>query len=694
MSRLSFRVPLETPRPRSALLLVALASATLAVTSTIPPPVLALQALAIGAAAWLRGAPRDWQQRGPWLPMGLAASALIVLGETLGGASAGVALAQLVLLASGLQLLDARPRRSEFLLVALALLQVLLAASLTDSLLFPPLLMAFLPTCVWTLLVHTLRSEALEAGDLAAAREAITPGLLGMTLVASALSLLLAIGLFLLLPRMHEGLVRTGGGKPQAIGGFSDRVELGDLGRIRGDPAIMLRVETLAGTPPAPENAYWRGLAFDRFDGHAWSIAAALRTPVEGDAVEGVALSRRRDPPDLVQRILREPMASGVLFGPGDPLRLKGATGRLVRDDNGGLYAPQSADARVRYELSVDGGSPDQEELAQDVAMPPPDGARWLALPELAPDIASLATEITALAPNDLARARALESWLRKNGHYSDTPPPRLPGDPRPPLERFLFGELRGHCEYFASAMVVLARSVGLPARLMNGFAGGHLNHVGNFVELTGSDAHAWVEVYFRDHGWVRFDPTPPDLRLVAAGTEPSLGERLGELRSALELLWFQHVVEFDREHQVGAAIGAWRALRRWLPQEGDAADEQQSYDSLAWLRRVPDLLWAGLGGGLVLAVIAWRLFRGRARGAPLPQSYARALRLLARCGFVRPPALTPRAFARGLRNKLPSAGAAAFDALTEAYLGERYGGRSAPTGEAELRVLRDSLRG
>jgi len=694
VSRLSFRVPLETPRPRSALLLVALASATLAVTSTIPPPVLALQALAIVAAAWLRGRPRDWQQRGPWLSLGLATSALLALCEALRGASAGVALAELALLASGLQLLDARPRRSEFLLVALALLQVVLAASLTDSVLFPPLLMAFLPTCVWTLLVHTLQSEALEAGDPAAAHEAITPGLLGMTLAASALSLLLAIGLFLLLPRIHDGLVRAGGGRPQAIGGFSDRVDLGDFGRIRGDSTLMLRVETLAGTPPAPEAAYWRGLAFDRFDGHGWSVAAAVRTPVEGDAAEGVALSRRRDPPDLVQRILREPMASGVIFGAGDPVRLQGATGRLVRDENGGLYAPQSAGARVRYELSVHGKSPDEKDLARDVAMPPPDGARWLVLPELAPSIAGLAAEITALASSDLARARTLESWLRRNGRYTDTPPPELLGDPRPPLERFLLGELRGHCEYFASAMVVLARSLGLPARLVNGFAGGHLNHVGNFVELKGSDAHAWVEVHFRDHGWVRFDPTPPDLRLVAAGTEPSLGERLGELRSALELLWFQHVVEFDREHQVGAAVGAWRALRRWLPQEGDAADERQSSEGLAWLRRLPGALLAGLGGGLMLAAIAWRRLRGRVRGAPLPQSYARALRLLARCGFVRPPALTPRAFARGLRTKLPSAGAAAFDALTEAYLGERYGGRSAPTGEAELRVLRDSLRG
>ena len=81
------------------------------------------------------------------------------------GAYATVALAHFAVLTQALQLLDARPRKSEFLLVALALFQVVLAANLTDSLLFPPLLVVFAVTAVWTLMVHTLRAEAIEAGE-------------------------------------------------------------------------------------------------------------------------------------------------------------------------------------------------------------------------------------------------------------------------------------------------------------------------------------------------------------------------------------------------------------------------------------------------------------------------------------------------------------------------------------------------
>ncbi len=693
MSRLSFRATLETPRPRSALVLVALANLTLAVTGQIPPVLLAVQAGVIAAAAALRSAPLGWQLRGLWLNTGLAAAAVLALYEARRGMPASVALAQLVLLASGVLVLDARPRRSEFILVALALFQVVLASSLTDSLLFPPLLMAFLPTCVWTLLVHTIRSEALEAGDPAAAREAITPGLLGMTLGASALSLLLGLCLFFLLPRMHEGLMRAGGAAPLASSGFSDHVDLGDLGRIQSDPSVMLRVETTAGRPPAPQDAYWRGLAFDRFDGHTWSRTRGTHTPLDGDPTVGIDLGRRRDPPDLVQRILREPVAAGVLFGAGEPLRLQGATGRIERDGSGGLYAPQSAESRIRYEISVRARAPDEDALGRDVALAPAGAELLLALPPLAPEISDLAADIVAGAPNDLARAHALERWLRENGRYSDTPPHALPSDPRAPLERFLLGELRGHCEYFASAMVVLARSVGLPARLVNGFAGGRHNRVGDFVELTGSDAHAWVEIHFRDHGWVRFDPTPPDLRLAAAGGEISLGRRLDDLRSALELLWFRHVVEFDRDRQVGAMVTAWRGLDRWLARNEEASGEGRR----GWLERLgplPSAAWVGLGAGLALAALAWRMRAGRTGSAPLPRAYARALRLLARRGFLRAPGRTPRAFARELATRIPPAGSAAFAALTEAYLGERYGGRPAAGGAAELRALRDSLRG
>jgi transglutaminase-like putative cysteine protease len=695
VSRLTFRAPLETPRPRSAIVLVGLASITLAVSGQLAPVALPLQVAALGYATIMRRRPLAWQLRGAWLNAGLAACAAFSIAEAARGVSATVALAQFALLASGLQLLDARPRRSEFLLVALALFQVVLASSLTDSLLFPPLLMAFLPTCVWTLLVHTLRSEALEAGDPAAAQEAITPGLLGMTLVASTLSLVVALGLFFLLPRMHEGLVRAGGNETQAAGGFSDRVDLGDLGRIRGDPTVMLRVETLRGEEPAPEEAYWRGLAFDHFDGRGWSISAPDRTPVEGDAASGLVLSLRHGSANLVQRILREPVTSGVLFGAGEPVNLQGGTGRLERDRNDGVYAPQSAHGRVRYELGVRTDVLNDRRLASDTATPPNerDGARFLALPELTPKIPALARTIVAGASTDVERARALETWLRKNGRYSDRPPPESTGDPRPPLERFLFGELRGHCEYFASAMVVLARSVDLPARLVNGFAGGRRNRVGDFVELTGSDAHAWVEIHFEEYGWVRFDPTPPDLRLAATG-DLSLRERLDELRSALELLWFQRVVEFDRTRQVHAAVGAWRTLQRWLPRDGGERGAGASGDWLARLRSLPGTPFAVI---VLIALVAFGVWRrlGRSPQAPeLPRSYAQALRLLARRGYVRADALTPRAFARELAPHLPPRGAAALAALTEAYLEERYGGRPCAGADADLRALRDSLRG
>ncbi len=692
MSRLAFRGALETPRPRSALVLVALASLTLAITGQVPLLVLALQGAALTAAAVLRREPRAWQQRGSWLNAGLAGSALLALSELLRGVPASVALAQFALLASGLQLLDARPRRSEFLLVALSLFQVVLAASLTDSLLFPPLLMAFLPTCVWTLMVHTLRSEALEAGDPAAARTVITRGLLGMTLAASALSLVLALGMFLLLPRLHEGLVRSGTGAAQATSGFSDRVDLGDLGRIRADPAVMLRVETLSGTPPAPESAYWRGIAFDRFDGRTWSAASGDRTPVPGDAIFGVVLGPSK--PDLVQRILREPMTGGIVFGAGSPERLQGPTGRIERDSNGSVYAPQTATARVRYDISVRSDPPTDADLASDEAALPPGGQRFLALPDLPPEIHALATEIVATAPGDAARARALESWLRSHGRYSDTPPRTPPGDPRSPLERFLLEGLRGHCEYFASAMVVLARSVGLPARLVNGFAGGRLNRVGDFVELTGSDAHAWVEVRFRDHGWVRFDPTPPDLRLAGSAAAPSLREQLLELRSALELVWFQYVVEFDRSRQMRAAASAWQTLRRWLPRGSADAGASGPGGWVERVRRLPALHLAAFAAVLVACALVFQRARARSAGPPLPRTYARALRLLARKGHQRPPGCTPRAFARSVSGELRPAGASAFVALTEAYLYERYGGRSPFAGDAELRVLRDSLRG
>jgi hypothetical protein len=674
--------------------MVSVGGATLWITGQLEPWASAIQALAIALSFWLRARPHPWQRSPVALNLGMLGVSGTTIAVALRGEPTTIALAHFAALTQGLQLVDARPRRSEFLLVALALFQVILAANLTDSVFFFPLLAAFVVSTTWTLMVHTLRTEALEAGMPRAVATAITPGLLRATLLASGASLLLALALFLLLPRMQASVVRGGLGPGLASAGFSERVELGDLGGIRADPTVVLRVQTLEGRAPEPEAGYWRGLAFDGFDGRRWSVTPTSKRLVHGSAEIGLSLGPPASGSRLVQRVVREPVASGVLFAAGVPEALHGGLGRVWSDANGSLSAPREAEERVRYTVTSRDRQPGDAELRDDAArLPAREAARFLRLPPFGAEIAALARRATEGAANDAERARALEAWLRRTGRYDDHPPELDPADRRSPVEVFLLGEVTGHCEYFASAMVVLARSLGLPARLVNGFAGGSHNAIGGFVELTNSDAHAWVEIHFEKAGWVRYDPTPPDLRLRAVAMG-SLLERVAELGSAVELWWFERVVDFDRSDQFAAVRSAWlawREARGWTAASREHAKERLvdwSFDrELA--RRA--LVAAPLAGAALL--LARRILRRR-RGA-LPEAYGRALRLLARRGLERGPACTARDFVREVGARVPAA-APAFHAITESYLRERFGGLrggAADAGREEVRALRAALR-
>ncbi len=692
MSRQEFREPTQSPRPRSAVVMVAVATLILAITEQVSPAALAVTAACIAFTAWQRDRRYAWQRNRLLLNAGLLAClgvAAMVLVERL----AVVALAHFAVLAQGLQLLDARARRSEFLLVALSVLQVVLAANLTDHLAFPPLLIVFTVATVWTLTVHTLRAEALEMGEPEAARRALSSGLLRTTLGASLASVLLAVFLFPMLPRVRSGsFISHGIGSPLAMSGFSENVELGDLGRIRLDPAVVLRVEPLEEALPAPEHRYWRGLAFDRFDGRRWAVTPSERTSVKGDAEIGIDFGQRRVGSKLRQRITREKLETGVIFSPGLAMVVRGDVGRLQQDAGGSLYGLRTAGDRVDYQVAGDVRTPALPDLQRDVAAAPRDGGeRYLQLPELDPAVARLAEEVVAGQATDAGRAAALERHLQQVGRYTNDPPDHGAED-RSPVESFLLEHTAGHCEYFASGMVVLARSVGLPARLVNGFAGGAVNEIGDFLEVTQSDAHTWVEIHYQRAGWIRYDPTPADLRL--AGAAELRGERWwASLRSAADLWWFR-IVDFDRSSQGRVLRKAWLAWHRWRGERRAAAAQETSptRDS----GRLPVLPgWAWIGGAAVLLgalVLADR--RRRARSAQLPGFYARALRLLARRGLTREPSTTAREFAARVAREVPPAAAAAFARITEAYLRERFA--SDPPGDCaqSLRRLQEGLRG
>jgi transglutaminase-like putative cysteine protease len=696
VSRREFRTPIDVPRPSAAFGMGAAATATLAITGEIALPVLAAGAGGLAIAALTRERPLAVQRNGPLLNALLALIAALSMTMWVRGAYSTVALAHFAILTQALQLLDARPRKSEFLLVALALFQVVLAANLTDSLLFPPLLVIFAVTAVWTLMVHTLRAEAIEAGEPQAARRALSRSLFTMTGAASLATIVIAVAIFPILPRVRSGALLSGGfGGGLALSGFSDRVTLGDIGRIRLDPSTALRVDTLEGSAPRPEDAYWRGLALDHFDGRGWSVTPDSREFVIGSSEVGVAVGFATQGLRLVQRLVREPVMSGVLFSAGRVLRVRGAVGRVERDANGGLYAFPTAGERIAYVATSAVELPSESMLEADQAeVPRGSGGRFLQLPTLSERVGAMAREVSAGLDTDAERVRAIERHLRQAGRYTDSPPAHG-SEGFSPVESFLLDRTEGHCEYFASAMVVLLRSIGIPARIVNGFAGGEPNGILGFTELRQSDAHTWVEVHYADAGWVRYDPTPPDLRLAGAHAL-SAGDRLAELQSALEFWWFRNVIDFDRSRQAAALRGLWQAWHEWRdPKKSEAPRDERKPESGAGELPAPPLVWLVAPLAAFLAFQVWRQRRARRGVAPVPAYYRKALRLVARrLGARRAAGDTARGFARLAADGLAAEPAAAFAALTELYLAERFGGRpAAEAGPAALVRLRDSLR-
>ena len=174
--------------------------------------------------------------------------------------------------------------------------------------------------------------------------------------------------------------------------------------------------------------------------------------------------------------------------------------GTLVSFDplgSGTTYTVESRQVRV---------DPDRLRATSSDDVPSAVRSRYAQAPVTTERVAQLAREATAGASNDYDRVRALERWMDEHTRYSIDAPLSPPGVDV--VDHFLFTERLGWCEQIASSLVVMARSVGIPARRAVGFAPGDWDPVGNRFVVRERDAHAWAEVWFPDAGWVAFDPT------------------------------------------------------------------------------------------------------------------------------------------------------------------------------------------
>ena len=248
---------------------------------------------------------------------------------------------------------------------------------------------------------------------------------------------------------------------------------------------------------------YWRGLTYAQYNGRGWQNEP-LPDAASTDPGEPWTPSRPLGRRELWQTV-EAVNAEGALLAAAEPLAADVSV-RARAYDPDSLIALELGRRTSRYAvISLIPIVSEDTLRAAGEDYPASVEERYLQLPQIPARVTELAREVTAEAKTPYDRGRALESYLRAIPYTLDVPFP--PGD-RDVADWFLFDLRKGYCDYYATAFVVMARAVGLPARLAVGYVSGTYDAKSNTYNVVEADAHSWPEVYFPDYGWLPFEPT------------------------------------------------------------------------------------------------------------------------------------------------------------------------------------------
>lgn len=606
----------------------------------------------------------------------------------------------LALFGAIVRMFSLRRERDCIMLAILAFLMVLASAVLTVDSIFLLAFAVFMLIAVATFMLMEMRHSAQAAN--VRARHSIDPeehrhlafALARVAPVLVVIIVLFGAGLFFLMPRMSAGYLGGYTYGTDLSSGFSDHVQLGQIGVIQRSDAVVMHVQ-IEGDTIGRYDIHWRGVALAEFDGRTWfSHRDQIVLPHEPDNWFQLP---RMDPPlprlgvllaprqNLIHyRVLMEPIGTNIFFTAPWARRVSGEYRLIATDSSGAVYDIDSSHILSRYEGVSDIATATSTELREAGRNYPSEiTATYLQLPKVDPRVPQFAAQITHQATNDFDKAAAIETYLRTRFGYTLELPRTTPPDP---IAHFLFERKQGHCEYFASSMAVMLRTLGIPSRVVNGFHSDEFNDLtGNYI-VRAKDAHSWVEAYFPGYGWQTFDPTPAG----NGRNVPSWG-RVGLYLDAMASFWRDWVVSYDISHQLvlgEAAIsntrGVWENARAWA---------RRKYESmLHWARRSQDrvehspLRWAVLGAVIVglLSLLAnlgrlarWlqqltlRKHPERAPDQAAAMWYERMSRTLARSGLEKMPAQTPQEFVQKIEDEKLRHPVARF---TDTYESARFG--------------------
>jgi len=492
-----------------------------------------------------------------WLLLPLSILLALFILKNFGMSFGRDASSSLLIVLLALKLLECRKSRDVIATVFIGFF-VLITPFLFDQ----SIILALYSVCIFLLLLLTLLINTTGQKTL----QSFTLFRLSATILLQAIPLML-IG-FLLFPRMIGPLWALPDDASNAVSGISDTINPGQISNLALSSATAFRV-TFEGEPPEQKNLYWRGPVFYETDGIKWQYKGNYKTAGK--------LTHSVKPIEYKYTVIMEPHHQTWLYSLDLPNH-KVANSKLSEDRQ--LMLSKKLGRTLSYTLTSSNAS--NTKLTDTLKK------RSLNLPKNTSDnILSLAENFRKNSSNDLETVnKALQHFNQQDFFYTLKPP--LLG--KNPNDEFLFKTKQGFCSHYASAFTVLMRAANIPARIIAGYQGGIHNTLGGFWEIRQADAHVWVEVWLKNSGWTRVDPTAaiaPERILNSINLAEQL--RVGEVRfnisrpdgfmaftqqakwllNTIDYYWQSGVLAYGPENQAEflnqAGIKGWEDMVKWL---------------------------------------------------------------------------------------------------------------------------------
>lgn len=371
---------------------------------------------------------------------------------------------------------------------------------------------------------------------------------------SSSIMIIITLSLFLLLPRFDIQSKLQPTQPRMATTGFSDEVKLGDFAHDL-DSTVVMRIESIDADrrhfKQQIMNRYWRGVVLSQYQHHTWKQRSSQK--IRTWLAEQDVTMHKIQPSSIQIALFREASDHPYIMLPNGLTTIQALHSDSFQDDLGQFHFAQSPNRRLRLVMQL-APLTHTSDIQIPSTIPPQADEKNTHVPQV------IQTWVKdTIAPNTPAEQALQQLNQTLHGWTYDL---HVKLDAQTPLASFIQMQ-RGHCELYASTLALAARSLGIPARIVNGYFGGEWNDTGHFLIIRQQHAHSWVEVWLNGH-WQRMDPTPASRWQLSSIQFPAWDQ----VWETVKLTWYRYILEFqnqDRENLFKSLIHGLKILLPWL---------------------------------------------------------------------------------------------------------------------------------